>query len=341
MRNAWILLGIALITAGCTDRESPLAPTPVAGPAPPLLTPSLPTNIPGVLTIAMPIDAADLANTAFGLTPFGYHGADHAEDGHTGWDVEYRPGASVRAAAAGTVQSVDADALTPGRFTVQLEHIIGTHHYRTVYTNLATVSTAVVANAAVAAGQPLGTPGTLSTPGTLGTPGTPGTLGTHFQLDDFEFYRDVSNPNAVSPEPFLSAEGRQLFDRIWSTASYAQELVEPFITNPRELAFPASRTWTRAGGDGPAGVRFTRRTARAAEYEYALLAESGTVTETGTVVLTTTSRPFSSIDLLPSAAASRLGVYEIVSNELRLSLAQPGESRPAELGAASVYRTTR
>jgi len=47
-----------------------------------------------------------------------------------------------------------------------------------------------------------------------------------------------------------------------------------FITNPRELTFPASRTWTRAGGDGPSRIRFTRRNARAAEYDYALLAES-------------------------------------------------------------------
>jgi hypothetical protein len=325
MRNAWILVGILVITAGCTDRQSPLAPTTVAGPTPPLLTPSLPTSIPGVLTIAMPIDAADLATTAFGLTPFGYHGADHAESGHPGWDIEYRTGASVRAAAAGTVQSVDADAATPGRFTVQLEHIVGTHHYRTVYTNLATVNSLVVANAVVAAGQPLGTP--------FGS--------THFQLDDFEFYRDVPHPNAVSPEPFLSAAGRQLFDQIWATAAYPHELVEPFITNPRELAFPASRTWTRAGGDGPAGIRFTRSTARATEYEYALLAESGTITETGTVILNATSRPLSAIDLLPSAAAPRLGVYEIVSNELRLSLAQPGSSRPADLVTASVYRTTR
>ncbi len=197
----------------------------------------------------MPIDAADLATTAFGLAPFGYHGADHAEDGHPGWDVEYRIGGIVRAAAAGTVQSVFADA---GRFTVHLEHIVGTHHYRTVYTNLANVNSEIAPAELVRAGQPLGTAGTL------GTSGTSPLAMTHFQLDDFEFYRDVPNPNAVSPEPFLSADGRQLFDRIWTTAAYGHELVEPFITNPRELAFPASRTWTRAGGDGPAGIRFTQ-----------------------------------------------------------------------------------
>src|SRR5688572_27577948 len=99
MRNVWLLLGIALIGSGCIDQKSPLAPTAVAGPTPPVLVPSLPTAIPGVLTIGMPIDAADVATTAFGLAPFGYHGADHAEDGHPGWDVEYRIGGVVRAAA--------------------------------------------------------------------------------------------------------------------------------------------------------------------------------------------------------------------------------------------------
>ena len=39
-----------------------------------------------------------------------------------------------------------------------------------------------------------------------------------------------------------------------TTAAYGHELVEPFITNPRALAFPVSRTWTRAGGGGPAGI---------------------------------------------------------------------------------------
>lgn len=338
MRRLVVFALLTLALTSCTDRQSPLAPTAIAGPTPPLVAPSLPTAIPGVLTINMPIDAADLATTAFGLAPFGYHGADHAQDGHPGWDIEYRIGGMVRAAAAGTVQSVVADASAPGRFTVQLEHLVGTHHYRTVYTNLASVNTDIAGTAVVRAGQALGGAGTVAA--TIGSAQVSYAM-THFQLDDFEFYREVPNPNAVSPEPFLSADGRQLFDRVWATAAYVHELVEPFITNPRELAFPASRTWTRAGGDGPAGIRFTRRNARAAEYEYTLLAESGTVTETGTVILTTTSRPLSSIDLLPAASAPRLGVYEIVSNELRLSLAQPGSIRPATLSEVSIYRTAR
>jgi hypothetical protein len=277
-----------------------------------------------------------VANAAFGLAPFGYHGADHAEDGHPGWDIEYRAGGVVRAAAAGTVQSVFPDPFTPSRFTVQLEHVVGAHHYRTVYTNLATVNTDIVGTEVVRAGQPLGTAGTISN---QGPPNPLSYAMIHFQLDDFEFHRDVPNPNAVSPELFLTAEARSLFDRIWTTAAFVHELVEPFITNPRQLSFPASRTWTRAGGDGPAGIRFTRRTSRAAEYDYALLAESGAVTEAGAVVLTPTSRPVSTIDLVSPTSSRRLGVYNIVSNELQLSLAPPGENRPADLNASTVYRT--
>ena len=239
----------------------------------------------------MPIDAGDVANTAFGLAPFGYHGADHAEDGHPGWDIEYRIGGIVRAAAAGTVQSV-FPIRRRGRFTVQIEHIVGAHHYRTVYTNLASVNAddRVPAKSSRRPGawhrrhlRHLRHPGTLSY------------AMTHFQLDDLEYHREVPNPEGGQPRA-VSDRGREgaVRSHLWSRAAYAQELVEPFVTNPRELAFPASRTWTRAGGDGPAGIRFTRRTRRRADYEYALLAESGTVIETGSGgVLNATARPLS------------------------------------------------
>ena len=327
-----VLLSVVTITA-CT--ANPTAPTVTTPPPFPPVTVRLPTTVPGVLSLSMPIDSADVATTAFGLAPFGYHGADHALDGHPGWDVEYRLGGLVRAAAAGTVQSVFADPSAPGRSTVQLEHVVGTHVYRTVYTNLAMVTPEVVMAAVVRAGQSLGVAGTVSQ--TVGT--TPITYAmTHFQLDDFEYYRDTSNPNAVSPEPFLSADGKLLFDRIFTTAVTSTELVEPYASNPRALAFPASRTWTRVSGDGPAGIRFTRSDARSPNYAYAVLAESGTAIETGTVTLALTARPFPSIDLV-SATGRRLGIYDIVSNQLRLSLANAGSGRPVDLGAASFYRT--
>jgi hypothetical protein len=335
MHKAWVLAGLCLIVSACTERTSPVAPTDVAGPTPPVAAPPLPTTVPGVLSIALPIETGDSASTAFGIAPFGYHGADHAEDGHPGWDIEYRIGGVVRAAAAGVVQGVFPDAFTPGRTTVQIEHVVGTHHYRTVYTNIASVSAGIAADETVRAGQALGTAGTIS--GTVGTQPVTYAM-THFQLDDFEYYRDVPNPNAVSPEPFLSASAKSLFDALWANAAFAHELVEPLPTNPRDLAFPASRTWTRAGGDGPAGIRFIRSRAQVAEYEYALLAESGTVIETGAVAINVTARPYPLI-ALTSATAVRLGLYDIVSNELRLSLSNPGAPRPSDITAASVYRT--
>jgi len=318
------------LLAACTEPKSPVAPTAIAGPTPPLTAPPLPTTVPGVLAVAMPIEPGDAANTLFGITPFGYHGADHALDGHSGWDIEYRAGGIVRAAAAGTVDDVFPDPLT-GRFIVQLEHLVGAHYYRTIYTNLASVNSDIAPQEVVRAGQPLGIAGAL---------GTSGTSGIHFQLDDLEFHREGPDPKAVSAEPFLTASAKSLFDGLWSRAAFGPELVEPFVTNPRNLSFPASRTWTRAGGDGPAGIRFTRHSARTDEYEYALLAESGTVIETGAVAINVTARPYPLIALTASTSV-RLGLYDIVSNEMRLSLANPGLPRAADLGGASVYRTAR
>lgn len=338
MQFRFVLVATASIAAlSCTFDKLPTAATPIAAPGPPPVTPPLPTNVPGVLSVVMPIDSADVANTVFGLAPFGYHGADHAEDGHPGWDVEYRLGGIVRAAAAGTVMSVFPDPSVAGRSTVQLAHLIGTHHYRTVYTNLQSVNSDVIADAPIQSGQALGVAGSIFA--TIGT--TPVSYAmTHFQLDDFESHIELPNQNAVSPEPFITAAGKSLFDRMWAAAVFGQEFVEPFPTNPRGPSFNMSRTWTRAGGDGPAGIRFTRRNARGSDYDYALLSEAGTVIETGTVTAGFTARPFPTIDL-NSSTARRPGIYDIVSNEMRLMLANPGSPRPTDLGSASVYRTTQ
>jgi hypothetical protein len=320
MRKSWIAACFALSLAACVDRSIPDATTAVAGPTPVAATPPLPTTVPGVLTLSMPIDPGDSSNAAFGIAPFGYHGPVHAEDGHPGWDIEYRAGASARAAAAGTIESIVVDP--SGRLTVQVGHVVGTHFYRTTYTNLLAVAADIVVNEVVRAGQPIGTPA--------------GTM--HFQLDDFEYYRDMSNPNAVSPEPFLTASAKSLFDSLWSRAMFDAELIESYPTNPRVIAFPLSRPWTRAGGDGPAGFRFTRAAAKSPGYSYDLLTESGTVIESGTVVLDAGARPLPAIDLI-SLTQIRRGVYDIVSNEMKLSLGLSGAARPADLSSASVYRT--
>ena len=328
------LLAVVVTMAACSDATPPLAPTPVAGPTPAAPVAAVPTAVPGVLSLALPIADGDSATTAFGIAPFGYHGADHALDGHPGWDIEYRPGASVRAAAAGTVQSVLPDST--GRTVVQIQHVVGSHYYRTVYTNLQTVASDVAPNLTVQSGQVLGVAGLVTT--SVGTTAVTYAM-THFQLDDFEYYRDVPNPNAVSPEPFLSAGASSLFVRIWSNAAFVHELVEPFVSNPRALTFPASRTWMKAGGDAPAGVQFSRASARAADYTYALLAESGVALESGTVTLNVAARPYPTIDLV-SATATRRGIYDIVSNEMRLAIGEAGAARPTTISAASIYRTT-
>ena len=330
MHKAWMLAGILLLVAACTDERIPTAPTPVAGPTPPVPPPPLPTNVPGVLALSMPIDATDSVNTVFGMTPFGYHASDlHAQDGHAGWDIEYRTGGVVRAAAAGTIQEVSTDTL--GRFTVQIEHRVGEHFYRTIYSNLATLSSDIEPDEVVLAGQALGTPGV-----SIGNAGR----FIHFQLDDLEFHREIANPKAVSPEPFLTPAAKSIFDTMWRQAEFGHELVEPFATNPRTLAFPASRTWMRAGGDGPAGFRFTRFSERDVAYNYVLLAESGTVIESGTVAIDPTARP-NPVIALTAATGVRLGVYDIVSNEMRLALSNPGSPRPADLSGATIYRTAQ
>ena len=162
---------------------------------------------------------------------------------------------------------------------------------------------------------------------------------THFQLDDFEYYREIPNPNAVSPEPFLTADAKSFFDGLWSNAAYLHELVEPFATNPRDLRFPTNRVWTRAGGDGPAGIRFIRDNATSPTLQYHLLAESGTVIE-WRCRAEQPARPYPFIDLI-SPTAVHIGIYDVVSNELRLSLTAPGSQRPLDLNGASVYRTIK
>lgn len=333
MQFRFVLVAVASIAAAsCNFDKLPTAATPIAAPSPPLAPPPLPTTVPGVLSLGMPIDSADVASTAFGLLPFGYHGGGHTEDGHAGWDIEYRLGAPVRAAATGTVLGVEPDPDTPGRFIVVLEHVVGTHFYQTRYANLVDVRSGVVVDGLVLARQAIGTAGTITA--TIGAATITYAM-THFQLDDLEFHLEVENPKAVSPEPFLNPEGKALFDRVWLTAAYFQELVEPFATNAREITV-TTRTWMRAGGDGPAGIRFIRQ---GSNYTYQLLTESGTVIEAGTVALAYLSRP-STIDLV-SPTATRLGSYNIVSNELHLTLANPGSSRPATVTTANVYRTTR
>ena len=274
---------------------------------------------------------------AFGLLPFGYHGADHAGAGHSGWDIEYRVGAQVRAAADGVVQSIEPDIIVLGRSRVTIEHALGAHIYRTVYANLSSVRDEIILEGRVVRGQPIGLAGTVTA--TIG--GTPVTYAmSHFQVDDFETHREGLDPKAVTPEPFLNAEGRAIFDRIWPRSVFAQELTEPFISMSRDRRFPITRTWRLESGDGPAGLSFTRTSAVGGDHDYLVLTQSGTAIESGAVTLRVLARPFPTIDLV-TPTGPRLGSYDIVGDRMRLALGSPGAPRPADLGAAGVYRTTR
>ena len=306
---------------------SPAAPTGTAAPTP---------TTAAAFAIGMPIALPDLGSAAYGLWPFGVHGSSHAVDGHPGWDVEYRPGASVLAAATGTVQSVFADANGSGRVTVQISHAVNGRPYRTVYTNIGSVAQGVTAGAGVSAGQPIGTAGTLTL--AIGTRTVTFSM-THFQVDDFSQSAGSSNVNAVSPETFLDGAGRSVFDTVWSTAAYNQELCEPFPANPRDAVFPLTRTWTRQTGSGPIRIDVRRLDPTTNAYDYSLVDAQG-ATEAGTVSVTPAGT-LSAIDLRPSGGtAVRPGVYDIVGGSMRLDLADGTGGRPMSLANASTYTTS-
>ena len=336
-----VVVPLLLLTAACNSAGLPTTPSATVFPTEPSGNSSPVTVIPpapgSVLSIAMPIDGADIVTNAFALLPFGYHGADHAGAGHSGWDIEYRVGAQVRAAADGVVQAIEPDIIVLGRSRVTVEHALGAHIYRTVYANLSSIREEIVLDGAVTRGQPIGVAGTVTS--TIGA--TPVTYAmTHFQVDDFETHREGLDPKAVSPEPFLSADGRAIFDRIWPRSVFAQELTEPFISMSRDQRFPITRTWRLESGDGPAGLSFTRTSDVGAEHQYLVLTQSGTAIESGAVTLRVIARPFPTIDLV-TPTGPRLGLYDIVGDQMRLALGSPGAPRPIDLGAASVYRTTR
>ncbi len=344
----FVVLLLAILASACNNGGSPTTPTVTRTPAL-NTTPTtvVPTLVGPLLSIAMPIDLTDIASSAFGLLPFGYHGADHAGDGHAGWDIEYQQGALVRAAAAGIVQAIEPDSIVLGRTRVTIEHLLGAHIYRTVYANLSSTSADVVLKAAVNRGQAIGQAGAVTA--VIGT--APVTYAmSHFQVDDFETHREGPDPKAVSPEPFLNAEGRVVFDRLWALSAFAHELTEPFVSQSRDQRFPLTRTWRLESGDGPAGLSFTRRSAVGTDHEYLVLAQSGTAIESGVVTLRlpggdkplglSGARPFPTIDLV-TPTGPRLGIYDIVGDQMRLALGSPGAPRRADLGAASVYRTAR
>ena len=306
-------------------------------------------------TVEVPALPSDTANAFLGIWPFGVHGAGYTYDGgHPGWDIEYVAGESVRAAVDGTMQSVMTDVQDPTKTPIQIQHQSGRQGYRTVYTNIETPIVAV--GARVTAGQPIRQAGRVD--GFRGS--TPVVYYmTHFQLDDFSFTSGIpgqSNPTAVSPEPYLSPQGRAIFERLWAGVAYDQELTEPFASIPRGALnpFPIRRTWTlqskSPGSALPPRIDFIYQdpaTDPTPQYrhDYALVDGRGTMLETGSVQLETMARPFTTIDLQPRdrngqpSGSPRLGVYDILSGTMRIDFGAPGAARPSGLTRAAVYTT--
>jgi len=285
-------------------------------------------------TIQMPIRVADIGDH-FVLNSFGSHIGNHALDGHPGWDVEYRIGATVLAAAGGVVQSLFADP-QEGATTVQIQHSHGRQTFRTVYTNIREVDPAIVPGAPVAAGQPIGIPAARTQ--TIGNTTQTWAM-THFQLDDFTVNRGLSNTSAVSPEAHLNAAGRAVFDAMWPSAANSQEICEPFPSNSRNIEFPLTRTWTRQSGALAPRIDFTCIRVQADSYRYTLFDANGRTVESGGVFPQRLGPPFSILELKPDNGATRRAVLKIVSETMMMDLGAPGAAAPSDLSNASTYST--
>lgn len=335
---ACIALCGSVIACGGSDPASPSGPSSTAS-TPSTTSPSgpaAPAPSPATFTLDLPVAPGDQANSAYGLWPFGVHGGGHAADGHPGWDVEFQLGANVLAAADGAVLNALPEPDGGGRFTVRITHSVGGRVlYATDYTNLASLAAGIAAGAAVSRGQIIGRAGVQSQ--TIGT--TPVTWGmTHFQMNDFSRNEGLTNPNAVSAEPFLSASGRALFDSIWRSAAYQTEWCEPFVTNSRAATFPLARTWTLQAGTLAPLLDVHCPSERSNEYTYAWLAADRSAIEAGTFVVDAVRKP-PTVEFRPSSGGTRLGLWDVVGDTLQLSLGAPGAPRPSSLAGAATYTT--
>jgi hypothetical protein len=272
-------------------------------------------------SIALPIQAGDSARIAYGIWPYGVHGGGHPE-GHPGWDFEYAPGAMVRAAADGVVREITANTEIPGlpsQFDVRVQNRPG---YRTHHDLMAALEAGITVGAGVVTGQALGTAGNVGP-----------FRETHFGLD--------RNAGSVCPLSYLNASSLALFNSLWQTAAYEEELVEPFPCNPIGATFPLTRLWTRSSGSLPATIEFSHLGPHPTDYRYTLRNLLGGIVQSGVIVALQPSATLDSgtFDLQPdgSPTPTQFARYRIVSNEMQVAW---GPVRPADLSSASVYATT-
>jgi hypothetical protein len=312
VRLPWVF---ALATTACSGTSQPTAPT-TGAPTPASSAP---------FVIELPIAAGDGATFAYGIWPYGVHGSSHALDGHPGFDIEYRVGAPVLAAADGVVHSVMPDGHDPGRRVVELRHPRDRGLYLTDYTNLTSVPDRLVPGTTVARGELIGIAGPF-------LDGRSAMI--HFQVGDPTHLENGSI--IASPAGFVSASARALLDDLWRATNYRAELCEPFLTNSRAHGFPIARTWTRQSGAGPAAIDVTC-VSDSGDVAYVMRDADGSPSESGSVTIGWSARPMTA-DFAPPSGASRLAVYDIVSDTMRIAFGAPGSARPS-LGAASTYTT--
>ncbi len=286
------------------------------------------------LFLEMPVSAGEGARNFLGLWPFGVHGSSHALDGHPGWDIEFQIGASVHAAYAGTVQNLFRDANGSGNYTIRLNHVYDGRNFATDYTNIGTPAAGIAVGASVATGQALGTAGIVSSQWT-----TIVYAMTHFQFNDFTYSHGLTNQNSLSPGVRLSPTARSVFDRLWESATYNQEICEPFPDNTRDFdGTTISRSWRLVSGGLAARIVFTC-TPTAGTYAYAFRDAAGVAIETGTVQMTTTAA-VPTMDLTPTGSThARRGVFDIMCSRMRIDYGVAGATRPSGLASAAVYVT--
>ncbi len=278
--------------------------------------------------IELPVHPADAVHNAFGIWPFGVHGLSHDVSGHTGLDFECRPGATALAAADGEIETIAADPDFSSRRSVSILHTFGASVFRTVYRNLATVASNLQPGATVNSGQALGV---VDTSGA-----TPAFL--HLQLElTGPAVRDRSGCDSkVNPAAYFSPSANADFALLWKSASYQQQLAEPFSSNLPAVTFPLARSWHRLGDGTPARIDFVRSSGTG-QYAYTFYDSAGKVTETGTVARFAPGYPTGEIDLTPDGQGTiRLGLLSVDDRTLRMAW---GASRPADLAGAHIFQT--
>ena len=234
-----------------------------------------------------------------------------------------------------TVGNRFPDINSPGdRETIQLRYPGVPMDYLMDYTNLMNVPASVQPGTRVTRGQVVGVAGPM---GFGAGPFTAAMI--HFGVSDPNTNDANIAPHSVSPDKFMSAEARAQLDVIWQRAAYVSEWCEPFLDNNRAALFPKSRTWTISSGQTAARIVAGCPTEFGAT-EYSFIGVDGTAIETGAMNVGWAARP-TTVDFVSSTGSRRLGLYDIVSDTLRLALGAPGASRPASFNGASVYTTQK